>query len=111
MQPFEIHYAQYQWKDCKDERPWLVVEQVDGGRFNCFPISGGHYVASAFELDMADPSFAATGLAKTCYICDERFYSLAPTCFRTQKGVLQGGLLKRFLQFAGLEHLLPNAGV
>jgi hypothetical protein len=111
MLPFEIFTAEFQWKGCKDVRPWLIVEQAPDGRcFNCFPISGEDYSGGAFRLDQADKEFPATGLSKTCYIHDERFYSLPDASFRNRKGMLGGALLLRFLEAAGLEHLRPRTG-
>jgi hypothetical protein len=106
MQPFDIVYAGFDWKDCKDIRPWLIIEKTPDGSFNCFPISGQDYRGrGAFELDHNDPDFAQTGLTKSCYIHDESFFSLPPTSFKSRKGALTGQLLTRFLAHAGLSHL------
>ena len=107
MQPFDIFYAEFPWKGCNDRRPWLIVEANADGCFNCFPISGQDYGGSVFKLDQADSGFAATGLAKTCYIHDEKFYSLPATSFSKHKGILTGQLLVGFLNYAGLSHLKP----
>jgi len=108
MQPFEIFLAEFEWKGCKDTRPWLVIEKTEEEHFNCFPISGQDYDNAAFRLDPADPDFPATGLTKMCYIHDEKLYSLPPSSFKDHKGTLRGDLLARFLDFAGLNHLLPE---
>jgi len=108
MQPFEILLAEFEWKGCKDTRPWLVIEKTEEGHFNCFPISGQDYQSVGFRLDSTDPDFPATGLRKTCYIHDETLYSLPPSSFRDHKGSLRGALLARFLDAAGLSHLLPE---
>jgi hypothetical protein len=107
MHPFDIFYAEFQWKGCNDRRPWLIVETVPNGCFNCFPISTQDYEGNAFKLDQADSDFAATGLTKTCYIHDGPFYSLPATSFKKRKGVLTGQLLALFLDHAGLTHLKP----
>ena len=102
MQPFDIAYATFTWKNCDDMRPWLVVECTPDGSCNCFPISGQDYGGDAFKVDQGDPDFPATGLTKTCYIHDQRFYAVSITAFGKCKGVLTGQLLTRFLAHAGL---------
>ena len=109
MQPFDIYLAEFEWKGCKDTRPWLIIEKTEDGYFNCFPISGQDYENASFRLDSTDPDFPATGLTKACYIHDEKLYSLPPSSFRDHKGSLRGDLLARFLDAAGLSHLLPEA--
>ena len=107
MHPFDIFYAELQWKGCNDGRPWLIVEFTSDGCCNCFPISSQDYQGNAFRLDQSDPDFAVTGLTKTCYIHDERFYALPESSFKKNKGVLKGQLLALFLNHAGLSHLKP----
>lgn len=103
MQPFEISYGKKIWKDCEDERPWLVVEQHLSGIYRCFPISGqcyqGHY---CFELQQGHPDFAATGLSKTCFVLYESFIELEQSEFTRKKGSLQGALLAAFREEAGV---------
>lgn len=108
MQVFQIFYGQMTWKGCPDRRPFLIVECDDEGVVRCFPISGECYQADAFFLDSNDPDFAATGLAKSCYIHDECFYELHCSALQEYKGVLQGDLLRRFLSSSGLADLLPD---
>jgi hypothetical protein len=103
MQPFDIFFAEFQWKGCNDRRPWLIVELITDGCFDCFPISGQDYGGTAFGLDQTHPDFAATGLSKSCFIHDERFYRLTSACLKRRKGVLTGQLLTLFLKHAGLQ--------
>ena len=64
-------------------------------------------MGNAFRIDQDDPDFGAIGLTKTCYINDERFYSLPETSFGKHRGVLTGQLLARFVDNARLKHLHP----
>jgi hypothetical protein len=102
--PFDIHYGTFLWKDCPDERPWVVIgEGFEADTWDCFPLSGQFYDQSnAFEIDPAHPDFQATGLKKRSYIQYESLIVLPAVSFRRKIGKLQGELLDRFLSEAGL---------
>lgn len=102
MRPLEIFNAQFQWNDCNDERPWLLVEKRANGCWHCFPISGKDYGGNEFKIEANDPHFAVTGLTKTCYIHHERFYEIPPSVFGKHRGALEGELLASFLRASGL---------
>jgi hypothetical protein len=76
MGPFEIWDAEWQWQDCADRRPWLIVPQRKRGLYACFPFSGSAYEGSCFEVSADDPDFPPTGLAKGCFIHDRHIFEL-----------------------------------
>lgn len=99
---FEIHYAQVIWGGCADERPWLLVKDLGGGAFGCFPISGQCYGESCFFLDFGHADFSSTGLTKSCYIHDSSIIRVEASQFRRFKGALSKQLLKEFRDFSGM---------
>ena len=103
MRPLEIFDAEIQWNKSKDRRPWLLVEKIANGCWNCFPISGKNYGGKAFQIDSGDPDFKATGLTKACYIHDDNFYQIPPASFGKRRGMLGGALLASFLRASGLK--------
>ena len=103
MQPFEIHNAVMPWNGCEDMRPWIIVSILAGSTCaGCFPIASEWYDASGFFLDKGHKDFAATGLAKNCYILDSHIIDVPRSCFRRQRGILTGELLEDFREYAGL---------
>lgn len=102
MDQWEIHDAEIQWRNCPDRRPWLIIEVCNHGVCGCFPISGQDYNPRHFELRIDDPDFAATGLAKTCYVYDEHIIEIRVDQFKRRRGQLEGNLLTRFRDYAGL---------
>lgn len=104
MKPYEIHYARVVWKGCEDERPWLIVEVLGGGRFGCFPISGqnlGH--PHCFEIEADHRDFGATGLTRSCRVHYQSIIELHASDFRRRKGELVNEMLREFLQQSGLD--------
>jgi hypothetical protein len=104
MRPYEIYFAKICWKDCEDERPWLIVDTRGARVFGCFPISSHNYRSdAAFEVLKSDPDFGATGLTKDCFIHHVSIQEIERSQFRaTKKGELTGDMLARFLDESGL---------
>lgn len=105
MDPFEIHYGTAQWKDCGDERPWIILgEGFEPETWDCFPLTGRYYNHyDSFEIDPGHPDFDATGLSKRSYIMYETVIMLPTGCFRRRTGVLRNELLQDFKNAAGLD--------
>ncbi len=102
MDPFEIHYARFEWKGCIDERPWLLVQRYGSAFWDCFPISGQVYGDFYFEIRSNHPDFATTGLTKSCFVFYERFYQVPTAAILRPKGRLGGELLREFRAVAGV---------
>lgn len=104
MRRFDIYNAAVEWKDCRDDRPWLVVELRCGGEVAaCFPFSGEDYTGISFPVHSSHADFEATGLAKSCYIYDESFVELSTSSLTRFRGKLAGALLASFREHAGLD--------
>jgi hypothetical protein len=101
MQPFEIFYAAQSWKNCEDERPWLIIDLRPNNIFGCFPISGECYGGQCFFISSSHPDFAATGLAKSSNVDDRYIIELGLGQFRRRLGGLTGELLREFKDYAG----------
>jgi hypothetical protein len=102
MQPYEIFNATYNWKNCTDMRPWLIVELRANGIIGCFPISGECYDGNCFWIDPTHPDFSATGLAKGSCVHDQYIVELSVNQFQSRRGELVGKLLDEFPDYAGL---------
>jgi len=99
MEAFEIYEASGSWKNCDDDRPYVLVRLSSEGRWDCFPVSGACYSGNCFEIPSDDPDFAATGLKKTSHVHDERYYQPVP---KRRIGRVEGALLDRFRKYAGV---------
>lgn len=103
MHPFEIHYAKTAWKNCPDERPWVIVDVRGKGVYGCFPLSSFNYGnAPCFWIDEEDPDFLATKLTRSCFVHYDSIIELADSDFTRQKGEIEGDMLSRFRDEAGV---------
>lgn len=102
MNRFDIHDGVHPFGNCRDRRPWLIVDVLGDGKCNCFPISGENYSDKGFPIPREHPDFAATGLKKSCFIHDETKFCLSSDEIKARRGVLSGSLLHAFCEYAGL---------
>jgi hypothetical protein len=102
MLPFEIYTARIEWNGCTDLRPVLIVQIRPGDVFGCFPFASNCYSGSCFAVSADDGDFAATGLAKSCFIHDSHLYDLPRSAFVRHRGALVGKLLAEFREFSGV---------
>lgn len=101
MQPFEIHYARFQWKDSEDERPWLVIDYRSNS-YGAFPLSSHCYNGvDCFWIDPDHPDFASTNLRKGGYVHYTSIFDLPASCFRRCVGKMTGNMLADFCREAG----------
>jgi hypothetical protein len=105
--PFEIYWARKVWNGCEDERPWLVVEELRPGVFNCFAITTKDYRNSGFLIEAGHADSKSTNLKKDCFIYHDKFVQISIAEITRFKGILEPPLLNRFLTAAGLDDLIP----
>jgi hypothetical protein len=102
MGPFEIFNAVHSWNNCRDMRPWLIVELRDNHTLGCFPISGECYDGNCFWISASHADFPATGLSNGSYVHDRYIIELDVSQFADRRGALSGALLDEFLAYSGL---------
>lgn len=104
-QPFEIVWAKLLWRDCPDERPWLLIDVRKGGEtYGAFPISGKLYQSGGacmiVPADHAD--FPDTGLTERSHIYYDSTIEVGDDEIRRASGRLTGELLENLKLTAGL---------
>ena len=102
MKPYDIFSVDRVWKNCSDQRPYIIVDCRGVDIFGCFPISGSCYNNNCFFIDATHMDFAATGLTKSCYIHYTSIYEVRRSEFRRYRGALTNQLLAEFIAAAGL---------
>ncbi len=102
MDDLAIWMATFPFNGCLDERPWVQFDERKPRVYGCFPISTKHYAGNAFAVGPGDPGFSDTGLTSLSFILHDHIYELHESDLRTRIGFLQGDLLKRFCEDAGL---------
>ena len=104
-QPFQIVWAEVEWKGCSDERPWLLVDvRKTGEVYGAFPIAGDSYPSGGtcimLHEDHAD--FPHSGLNKRSYVFYDSTIEIGADEIRKNIGRLTGNLLEKLKQEAGL---------
>ena len=103
MDLYNIYNAGFEWKNCEDVRPWIIIGPRIGECMDCFPISGHCYDGfDCFELDPNDPNFAATGLTKRCFVHYTSIVQLPIGNFHAKRGALENQMLHDFINESGL---------
>jgi len=103
MKPFDIYNASQQFNDCKDDRPWLIIDVRPGEMYGCFPIATEHYGDPNYPIESGHPDFPATGLSKSCHILDARIFEIHHSQFGRRRGMLTNQLLASFKEYSGLD--------
>lgn len=98
---FDIWQAAVPLGMSDDRRPILIVD-VFPDRVGYFPISGQCYSHDCFLIEESDDDFQSTGLAKSCYVLDERIIEADRDDLIRHRGQLVGELLDAFLNHSGL---------
>jgi hypothetical protein len=102
VSPFDLYYATFTWRGTMYERPWLLI-RPEGSTWLCFAVSSEDYDSTPFEIHETDPDFPATGLDHTSYVYDAESFHVVPiTSMRKRLGCLEGSLLTRFRNYAGV---------
>ncbi|MCX5662184.1 MAG: hypothetical protein NTW19_21105 [Planctomycetota bacterium] len=102
MRPFEIHNVDRVWRNCADQRPYVIVDVRAGGVFGCFSISGQCYAGDCFHIAHDHPDFPATGLSKSCFVHYALVIEVKAAEFRRARGRISGQMLGDFIREAGL---------
>ena len=103
--PYQIVWAKLDWKNCPDERPWLLIDIRCGGeRYGAFPISSKDYRSGGHRILLPEnhKDFSETGLKEKSYIYDENIFDIGDDEIRRPCGLLVGDLLAEFKLEAGL---------
>jgi len=102
MNPFDIYNVERVWKNCPDQRPYVIIDVRGDDVFGCFPISTPCYDGNCFFVDMHHADFAATGLSKSCNVQYCSIIEVRRAEFRRFRGSFRNQLLQELIDEAGL---------
>ena len=102
VRPFDICQARMVWHGCEDSRPCVIVDVLDDDTLGCFPIASRCYGGGCFWIDQDHPDFAATGLARGCYVHGTHIIDIAHGDVIRRRGRLTHELVAEFRRYAGI---------